>query len=83
MLQRLSLLNFHRIFLPRKEVIQPHVLVQLPCYDFVPITAHTLGARLPYGLAKATLGANNFHDVTGGVYKVRERIHRIVLICDY
>ena len=29
--------------LPRKEVIQPHLPVQLPCYDFVPITNPTLG----------------------------------------
>src|SRR5262249_43464956 len=28
----------------RKEVIQPQVLLQLPCYDFTPITDHTLGA---------------------------------------
>jgi hypothetical protein len=31
----------------RKEVIQPQVLLQLPCYDFTPITDHTLGASLP------------------------------------
>jgi hypothetical protein len=28
-------------------------------------------------------GKTNFHGVTGGVYKARERIHRSVLICDY
>ena len=27
--------------------------------------------------------AAHFRDVTGGVYKARERIHRSVLICDY
>ena len=69
--------------LPRKEVIQPQVLLQLPCYDFTPITTHTLDARLPFGLAKAALGTNSSHGVTGGVYKARERIHRIILICDY
>ena len=37
--------------LPRKEVIQPHLPVQLPCYDFVPVTDPTLGAYFPYGLA--------------------------------
>ena len=31
----------------RKEVIQPHVPVRLPCYDFVPVTSLTLGAYLP------------------------------------
>ena len=31
---------------PRKEVIQPQVPLRLPCYDFTPITPHTLGAYL-------------------------------------
>ena len=39
----------------RKEVIQPQVLLQLPCYDFTPITNHTLGACLPCGLAQRLL----------------------------
>jgi hypothetical protein len=39
----------------RKEVIQPQVLLQLPCYDFTPITNHTLGAYLPCGLAQRLL----------------------------
>ena len=39
----------------RKEVIQPQVLLQLPCYDFTPITNHTLGACFPYGLAQRLL----------------------------
>ena len=64
--------------LPRKEVIQPQVLLQLPCYDFTPITAHTLDIRPPYGLAKMASGTNSFRGVTGGVYKARERIHRVV-----
>jgi hypothetical protein len=64
--------------LPRKEVIQPQVLLRLPCYDFTPIIPRALGTRLPFGLAKVTLGADNFRGVTGGVYKVRERIHRAV-----
>ena len=34
----------------RKEVIQPQVPLRLPCYDFTPITDHTLGASLPCGL---------------------------------
>ena len=37
--------------LPRKEVIQPHLPVQLPCYDFVPVTSPTLGSCPPRGLA--------------------------------
>ena len=39
----------------RKEVIQPQVLLQLPCYDFTPITDHTLGTCLPCGLAQLLL----------------------------
>ena len=39
----------------RKEVIQPQVLLQLPCYDFTPITDHTLSACLPCGLAERFL----------------------------
>ena len=65
-------------YLSRKEVIQPQVLLRLPCYDFAPITLHTLGARLLYRLAKTTLGTNSSRGVTGGVYKIRERIHRVV-----
>ena len=38
--------------LPRKEVIQPHVPVRLPCYDFVPVTSLTLGACPACALAQ-------------------------------
>ena len=34
----------------RKEVIQPHLPVRLPCYDFVPIASPTFDSSLPYGL---------------------------------
>jgi hypothetical protein len=33
--------------LPRKEVIQPHLPVRLPCYDFVPIASPTFDSSLP------------------------------------
>ena len=36
--------------LPRKEVIQPHLPVRLPCYDFVPIAGSALAGSLPRGL---------------------------------
>ena len=68
--------------LPRKEVIQPHVPVRLPCYDFVPIADSALGS-CPLAVGSPTSGVSNFHDVTGGVYKARERIHRSVLTCGY
>ena len=35
--------------LPRKEVIQPHLPVRLPCYDFTPITSPTFDGSLPKG----------------------------------
>ena len=59
----------------RKEVIHPHLPVRIPCYDFTPITIHTLDAFL-LAVRPATSGANNSRGVTGGVYKTRERIHR-------
>jgi hypothetical protein len=34
----------------RKEVIQPHLPVRLPCYDFTPITSPTFDGSLPEGL---------------------------------
>ena len=69
-------------FLHRKEVIQPHLPVRLPCYDFTPLTRFTLGTA-PLAVGLATLGTSDSDGVTGGVYKARERIHRIMLICDY
>ena len=35
---------------PLKEVIQPHVLVRLPCYDFTPVISLTLDGSFPCGL---------------------------------
>ena len=71
-----------RVCLPRKEVIQPHLPVRLPCYDFTPLTLHTFGAS-PLSVGPATSGADDSGGVTGGVYKARERIHRGMLIRDY
>src|SRR2546422_316043 len=39
----------------RKEVIQPQVPLRLPCYDFTPVTSHSLGAAFPCGLGKPLL----------------------------
>ena len=68
--------------LPRKEVIQPQVLLRLPCYDFTPITSFTFGGVL-LAVRLPTSGPPGSHGVTGGVYKARERIHRGMLIRDY
>ena len=64
--------------LPRKEVIQPHLPVRLPCYDFVPIADPAFDGSLPHGVGPPASGVTDFRDVTGGVYKARERIHRSV-----
>ena len=58
----------------RKEVFQPHLPVRLPCYDLAPVIGFTLGRSLRL----RTLGTPNFHGLTGGVYKARERIHRVI-----
>ena len=58
----------------RKEVFQPHLPVRLPCYDLAPVTGFTLGRSLRL----RTLGTPSFHGLTGGVYKARERIHRVI-----
>ena len=69
--------------LPRKEVIQPQLPLQLPCYDFVPVTSPAPGGSSPIRVGLPTSGMTSFHDVTGGVYKARERIHRRVLTGGY
>ena len=42
---------FKRLLL-RKEVIQPHLPVRLPCYDFTPLTLHTFDASAPEGFGR-------------------------------
>jgi len=63
-------------------VIQPHLPIRLPCYDFTPVIGLTFGSW-PLPVTSLTSGAPNSHGVTGGVYKARERIHRGMLIRDY
>jgi hypothetical protein len=63
----------HRLL--RKEVIQPHLPVRLPCYDFTPIADPTFGSSLLKEVGPLTSGVADFRGVTGGVYKARERIH--------
>ena len=70
------------LLIPRKEVIQPHLPIRLPCYDFTPIIAPTFDGWL-LAVTSPASGVNDFRGVTGGVYKARERIHRSMLTCDY
>ena len=71
----LMLYRSHQLPLPRKEVIQLHLPVRLPCYDFVPVTNPTFDGCL-LAVGPPASGVIGFHDVTGGVYKAREHIHR-------
>ena len=72
-----SLLDFLR-----KEVIQPHLPIRLPCYDFTPVIRPAFDGSFLTVRSPAS-GISDSHGVTGGVYKTRERIHRSILICDY
>ena len=56
----------------RKEMFQPHLPVRLPCYDLALVIDLTLNSALQ----QLASGPLNSHGLTGGVYKVRERIHR-------
>ena len=69
-------------FFLRKEVIQPHLPIRLPCYDFTPVTNPAFGSS-SLSVRSLTSGIIGSHGVTGGVYKTRERIHRDILIRDY
>ncbi len=66
----------------RKEVIQPHLPIRLPCYDFTPVIEPAFDSSL-LTVGSLASGIPNSHGVTGGVYKTRERIHRGILIHDY
>ena len=78
----LSISTLHILRFLRKEVIQPQVLLRLPCYDFTPVICPALDGSFPKVRPPALCIADS-HGVTGGVYKARERIHRGVLIRDY
>ena len=68
-----SLLDFLR-----KEVIQPHLPIRLPCYDFTPVIEPAFDSSF-LSVRSLASGIPNSHGVTGGVYKTRERIHRSIL----
>ena len=59
-----------------QEVIQPHLPVRLPCYDFCPLIELTFAYASPKG--NAASGKPNSGATTGGVYKEQGRIHRVV-----
>ena len=63
-------------------MIQPQVPLRLPCYDFTPVANLTVVSCL-LAVSELASGKTNSHGVTGGVYKARERIHRVMLLRDY
>jgi len=71
------------VLLLRKEVIQPHLPIRLPCYDFTPIICPAFDGCLLREVSSPASGVADFRGVTGGVYKARERIHRGMLTRDY
>ena len=75
-------ISLYQSVLLRKEVIQPHLPIRLPCYDLTPITEPTFDSCL-LAVSSLASGVSDFHGLTGGVYKARERIHRGMLIRDY
>ena len=75
-------IRYFYFFFLRKEVIQPHLPIRLPCYDFTPVIRPAFGSSL-LSVGSLTSGVTDSHGVTGGVYKTRERIHRGILIRDY
>ena len=74
--------NLFEVLHLRKEVIQPHLPIRLPCYDFTPIISSAFDGWLLTVTSPAS-GVSDSHSVTGGVYKARERIHRGMLTRDY
>ena len=59
-------------------MIQPHLPVRLPCYDLVLIANPTFDSSPLQEVGPLASGVTDFHDLTGGVYKARERIHRSI-----
>ena len=74
--------NLFEVLHLRKEVIQPHLPIRLPCYDLTPIINPTFGSAL-LAVTLLTSGVADSHGLTGGVYKTRERIHCSMLTCNY
>ena len=59
-----------------KEVIQGHLPVALPCYDFIMVVDQSLDTVFLKKVKLMAWTLVDFLDVTGGVDKIWERIHR-------
>ena len=58
-------------------MIQPQVPLRLPCYDLVPVIGLTVDMRL-LAVDNTVSGTPDSYDLTGGVYKAQEHIHRVI-----
>ena len=66
----------------RKEVIQPHLPVRLPCYDFTPIADPTFDGSL-LAVGPPASGVTDFRDVTAVCTRPGNVFTAALLICDY
>ena len=71
------------VVLLRKEVIQPHLPVRLPCYDFVPIADPTFDGSLPYGLGHRLRVLPTFMTLRAVCTRPVNVFTAALLICDY
>ncbi|KAH1114265.1 hypothetical protein J1N35_007643 [Gossypium stocksii] len=67
--------------LPEKEVIQPHLPVRLPCYDFTPVTSPAFGIPL-LAVKVTTSGMASSHSVTGGLRSLRDLTQHLTARAD-
>src|SRR5664280_688310 len=72
-----------RHWLLRKEVIQPHLPVRLPCYDLVLITGPTFDSSLPYGLGHRLRVLPTFMTCRAVCTSPGNVFTAALLICDY
>ncbi|KAH1280767.1 hypothetical protein KXX11_004482, partial [Aspergillus fumigatus] len=56
-----------------KEVIQPHLPIRLPCYDFTPVTNPAVVIAL-LAVRLTTSGRTRSHGVTGAIPTSRSRV---------
>ena len=57
--------QYNPYFFLRKEVIQPHLPIRLPCYDFTPVTRPAFGTFLPSCCTWTTTPGRIFNSVIG------------------
>ena len=56
----LRLVFLGSLLIPRKEVIQPHLPIRLPCYDFTPIIGPTFDGYLSFSRQAPVVGRREY-----------------------